>query len=771
MTRTTTRARFGVYSYYVQPNTNYDGMSLTLGTLTSAVHYVSLYVYTDSSGTPEVALDGKSWTAASVIGGMTGGWVRYGVAIPAAQASGSTRLDIRLNAGADFYVDAVQVEANDYGTTYIDGDRGTLYRWSGLRHGSTSTRSAQERSGGRERNLSDDYSVNVVEGTRQIGAPPFAHSMLGQALLPGAVYQGYNILPREIELHFHYAVEDAGTAALTWAAFHAKRNELFNLLKPGAVRGAQPVVIGYAGAGTGKKLYASFYYAGGLEFGEFMAHDEVAKVRLLAPDPFWYEDNKETAVLDFADDVTSAYALGRINGQWQAFGSGFNDVVRAIAVDTQRGRVYFGGSFTTANGVSCNRICYWDGTTFQRMGNGIGNNYVKTIAIAPNGDVWVGGLFTVVDGSASQNHIARWNVATSTWTSFSTMANNEVFDIEILPNGIVYACGWFTNFNSDADADYIVSYDGDTWSPLGTGLNDNAYGLASDSLGNVYVGGEFTTANGVTVAKIAYWNGTTFVAMGSGLTGGDCFWVARGPDDSIYAGGDFTAAGGNSISYLARWNGVAWSGMGEAPDTSGVGIFTAPNNLIFVAGTFTSIGGIDVTDNIAAWNGYSWFPLDIDVPGSGVSYIAFRDEDYYMTTTTSGTATVAGLTSVTPTSSADSYPVVTIINGNSSGSCTLRWLENQSTGDRLYFNLAVQPGETVTVDLRPEQKFVWTDWGNQEITDQPLDGSDFADFKLLPARADGAAANTIACFISGTVTSVVVVMHWLPVHLSVDGAA
>ncbi len=60
---------------------------------------------------------------------------------------------------------------------------------------------------------------------------------------------------------------------------------------------------------------------------------------------------------------------------------------------------------------------------------------------------------------------------------------------------------------------------GTSWSALGTGMNNIVRALAMDSNGNLYAGGDFTTAGGTTVNKIAKWNGTSWSALGTGTSG------------------------------------------------------------------------------------------------------------------------------------------------------------------------------------------------------------------------------------------------------------
>jgi hypothetical protein len=71
---------------------------------------------------------------------------------------------------------------------------------------------------------------------------------------------------------------------------------------------------------------------------------------------------------------------------------------------------------------------------------------------------------------------------------------------------------------------------------------------------DLYAAGNFTTAGGTTANYIAKWNGSSWSALGLGMSGR--FFPAvsalavSGSD--MYAGGDFTIAGGKASGYLAK---------------------------------------------------------------------------------------------------------------------------------------------------------------------------------------------------------------------------
>ena len=80
----------------------------------------------------------------------------------------------------------------------------------------------------------------------------------------------------------------------------------------------------------------------------------------------------------------------------------------------------------------------------------------------------------------------------------------------------------------------------------------------------LYAGGNFTTAGGSAANNIAKWDGSSWSALGSGISGiyPMCMrWRCRAA--RCMRGADFTTAGGNSANYIAQWNGSSWSALGS----------------------------------------------------------------------------------------------------------------------------------------------------------------------------------------------------------------
>jgi|LakMenE29Apr09ns_1017244.scaffolds.fasta_scaffold01113_3 hypothetical protein len=90
---------------------------------------------------------------------------------------------------------------------------------------------------------------------------------------------------------------------------------------------------------------------------------------------------------------------------------------------------------------------------------------------------------------------------------------------------------------------------------LGTGLNGSCLCMVKDSTVNIYMGGNFTTANGIPANNIVKYNTLTGVwsSLGTGLNA-ECSCLAINADGIIYVGGQFSSAGGNTANKIAKYD-------------------------------------------------------------------------------------------------------------------------------------------------------------------------------------------------------------------------
>jgi hypothetical protein len=114
---------------------------------------------------------------------------------------------------------------------------------------------------------------------------------------------------------------------------------------------------------------------------------------------------------------------------------------------------------------------------------------------------------------------------------------------------------------------------------------------------DLYAGGNFSSAGGISVSDIAKWNGSEWSALGSGL-----FWVSAlavsGSD--LYAGGYFQTAGGVIAHRIAKWDGFDWTPLGSGVDhgdssfsSTAVFALAVSGSDLYAGGNFTTAGGIN----------------------------------------------------------------------------------------------------------------------------------------------------------------------------------
>ncbi len=299
---------------------------------------------------------------------------------------------------------------------------------------------------------------------------------------------------------------------------------------------------------------------------------------------------------------------------WKAFGTpgtGVSGIGQFVKTQLIVGSdLYIAGSFNNVNGVAVNYIAKWNGSSWSSLGAGIFDQTIFSLTSDGLGNIYAGGNFTDVNGTGV-NYIAKYDG--TSWTPITNTFNNNVQSLLFINNKL-YAAGRFTGG--------IQSWDGTSWSSLGTGLNDSAYSIASDSLGNIYVGGNFNSAGGVAnTNKLAKWNGSSWSSVTTQTINDGVLSVALDSSSNIYIGGAFTQIGASTFNYIAKWNGSSWSALG-----------TGFNNVVYtisISGTDIYAGGTFTNYNrIVKWNGSSWSNVGGGAGGIVESIINTNDKLY-----------------------------------------------------------------------------------------------------------------------------------------------
>jgi hypothetical protein len=253
-------------------------------------------------------------------------------------------------------------------------------------------------------------------------------------------------------------------------------------------------------------------------------------------------------------------------GSWEIF----RQPIEARAIDAAGEWTFGGGDFTllTPQG-KLTRIVRWDGSAILPLAGPSGegaNDRVRAIcARTVRGaiEVFVGGDFTQAGGVAA-NRVAKFT----------------------LPDGATTG----------------------TWSAMASGFNDRVLTIAEHN-GEIYAGGDFTASGISPRAHIARWNGSTWVAVGSGLMSGlnGTVRALASFNGQLHATGEFTGTGiGGTFGGIARWTGSTWQQLTSNALLGSGRSLTVDGATLVVGGSLVAAGGVPGTGGIARWNGTVW---------------------------------------------------------------------------------------------------------------------------------------------------------------------
>lgn len=300
---------------------------------------------------------------------------------------------------------------------------------------------------------------------------------------------------------------------------------------------------------------------------------------------------------------------------------GFDSDVTDIALDSTGTNLYATGSFTTYKGLTRRRVAKlsasdavanvsFDSSNALRFGDGF-QTIGYTIALYNSNNIlFVGGLFKeydIVNNYFRRGSLVKINKLTGDIdTAFNvdvgfggSTVNSIIVDST---DSSVYVGGGFITYQGNSkgnivklnssDASIITAFTGYTNSTIHTMVMNNTQT-------HLYIGGDFTTANGVTrsyLAKILTSDGSndsTFDTT-TGFNSGVRSILLNADETNIFAGGLFTLYKSNNRGKIAKINASDASiDATFAPTTGFTGAvlrlaFNAAKTAIYATGTFDS---------------------------------------------------------------------------------------------------------------------------------------------------------------------------------------
>ncbi len=603
------------------------------------------------------------------------------------------------------------------------------------------------------------YKITQMPG---MGMAPLNNISSTYGLLDGALYQRTRTEAKQFTL--------IGTLrGSTIPDLHAKRRNLISAIAPDRNGSpGQPVLLRYSGGAC--TLQASAFYRSGMELGNVRARTE-ANISFTFEqfDPYWEKTTNSSAALTVQSTFTASYIAQRAAcGTWGAVGTGTNGEVKVLTSGSD-GTLYAGGAFTTAGGGTACRIAKF---STARVWSSVGNAFNDTcndIVIHPNGVLYAMGSFTLASATAA-SRVAQWSG--TAWANLGNAVNGTVNSGTLSKTGDLYISGSFTTA-SGFSACRVARWNIDRWRSVGAGVNAEVKKIVFDGASELYAIGAFTTACATGACGVARFNLTDWwrplgtgglraaAGVGLGLAG-----IVL-PNGNLFIGGNFDQADATSACYAVQWNGAGYNSVSNHVNDDINGLWPLYNNAgLVVSGVFTLLGGLVIARNKGYWNGSAWLPFDIELPGQDDISSAYSASTGELTLGfgNGGTASAAGVTAITNTGTAATYPILTAsaptsLVADGEGLMRLTQLINYTTGDAIYFNLSMVAGEVVTLDLRPNRKTFTSNFrGN--IINAILPGSNLTTWKLL------AGVNNISTWLTGG--SGAVTLSWTDRFWSVD---
>ena len=266
----------------------------------------------------------------------------------------------------------------------------------------------------------------------------------------------------------------------------------------------------------------------------------------------------------------------------------------------------------------------------------------------PNAPVLIAAAWCI-DSSCFKGRVYR--LADGAWSQMGGTFNDYLFDFETFdadgdgpnPPRLIVAGGFDNVTPPLTPANNVAQWDGSAWQPLGAGTNLHVKDLLVCDLDDdgpqttqLFAAGSFTMAGGIAANYIASWDGNAWSPLGSGLNdrvSRIAFFRTPNSKGHLYAFGSFTQAGGQNVfQRFAAWDGYNWERpytantsapsfqiFGDGPqaivefDPDGSGL-EPPMLYTFGGASLTQppVGGRTPYDG-CKWNGENWYYLSSGV--------------------------------------------------------------------------------------------------------------------------------------------------------------
>jgi hypothetical protein len=309
--------------------------------------------------------------------------------------------------------------------------------------------------------------------------------------------------------------------------------------------------------------------------------------------------------------------------------------------------LYAGGGFLHAGGLASRRVARWDGTQWSALPGGPDDLVFCLCAFVDRSGpaLYAGGQFTHA-GGITANAIAKWDgtnwmaLTSGLTTPFIQTNANAMCVYDDGSGPALFVAGSF-DYAGIQLANNVAKWNGTTWEALGGGVTGGgppevwALTVYDDGTAPVLaVGGFFDHAGSVPANGLAFWHGPTATWTAPPAANDGTIRALAAFDDghgpALFVGGNFQTIGGVSASCIARYDG-AWSSV-----NGGVSDLTFPHvdclrafddgggAKLYVGGKFTQAGS-HAAHAIARWDGTDWSAVGQGTPGTVAAIGTYQD--------------------------------------------------------------------------------------------------------------------------------------------------
>lgn len=299
-----------------------------------------------------------------------------------------------------------------------------------------------------------------------------------------------------------------------------------------------------------------------------------------------------------------------INGQsWNDLNNGTNYFVRTLYSDTIENKLYVGGDFWEAGGLSAFDIASWNGYKWDSLGSGMCYPAVGVTSICTFHDTLIVGGGFLSAGCNPVQYLSRWY--NNEWHSFG-QPNGYVGVLYVYEEKL-YVGGAFDSIGG-IQANGLAKWDGESWSTVGDlpdytiAIDQNVVNKILIFNGTIYIAGILVDSSQSAV-NFASYDGQQWKyhhILNGPFSGG---YPAIAYKNELYMIGLFLKSEGNAGNCIMKFNGLNWEDVGGGitskilyPQLTNAIVY---HDKLYVVGIFDSAGSIPAT-NIAAWDGFKW---------------------------------------------------------------------------------------------------------------------------------------------------------------------